>query len=381
MKVLFLIESLAGGGAEKVLATLVQNIDKAKFDVTVCAISGGGKYENEVKRFCKYKALLGVPSSPLFRLLYLIKHHLIYKWMSPHFVYKLFLPHDNDVEVAFTEGFATKLLSASPNKRKIAWVHIDLRNNHWTRSVYKNDVQEKRTYSRFSDVVCVSDTARDGFFHEFEEMSVPVETIYNPVDASLIRSMACGNGSLTRDYTSRDYTLCVTAGRLEKQKGYDRLIRIIKRVVDEKCAIKLWILGDGTQESELRKYVEKNGLSGVVDFKGFCSNPYEYISQGDLFVCSSRSEGYSTAVTEALILGLPVITTECSGMRELLKDGECGVITDNNEDALYAGLKRLLDDKSMLMHYKTKAVERGDDFSMAKLMEPIENLLKTIAKQ
>lgn len=376
MKVLFLIESLAGGGAEKVLTTLVRNIDKDKFDVMVCAISGGGKYEDEVKRFCKYKALLGTPASLLTKVLYIIKHHLIYKWLPFRYVYKLFVPKGYDVEVAFTEGFATKILSASSNERKIAWVHIDLKNNHWTRSVYKNDEHEKKSYSRFSKVVCVSDTAKDGFLHEFKGISVPVETLYNPIDAPLIRSMAYGNGSLLHDYT-----LLVSAGRLERQKGYDRLVRIIKRLVGETYNVRLWILGVGTQESELKKYVDENGLNDVVEFKGFCSNPYKYMLQGDLFVCSSRAEGYSTAVTEALILGLPVITTECSGMRELLKDGECGVVTDNNEEALYAGLKRLLDDKSMLMHYKTKAVERGDDFSMAKLMEPIENLLMNITKQ
>ena len=127
MKVLFLIESLAGGGAEKVLSTLVQNIDKRKFDVTVCVISGGGKYENEVKSCCKYKALLPLSVTPLGKVLYYVKHHLIYKWLPIWSVYMLFVPKGYDVEVAFVEGFATKLLSASSNKKKIAWVHTDLK--------------------------------------------------------------------------------------------------------------------------------------------------------------------------------------------------------------------------------------------------------------
>ena len=108
---------------------------------------------------------------------------------------------------------------------------------------------------------------------------------------------------------------------------------------------------------------------------GFHANPYKYLRQGDLFVCSSLSEGYSTAVTEALILGLPIITTDCSGMAELLQNGECGVITENDEAALYEGLKRLLADKSLLEHYRHKAIERGKEFSIEHLMKPIETIL------
>ena len=94
-----------------------------------------------------------------------------------------------------------------------------------------------------------------------------------------------------------------------------------------------------------------------------------------MFVCSSLSEGYSTAVTEALILGLPVITTNCSGMHELLKDGECGIITENSEEALYLGLKELLNNPYQLKVLKVKSEERGQEFSLHNLVSSIENLL------
>lgn len=371
MKVLFLIESLAGGGAEKVLSTLVQNIDKRKFDVTVCVISGGGKYENEVKSCCKYKALLPLSVTPLGKVLYYVKHHLIYKWLPMWAVYMLFVPKGYDAEVAFVEGFATKLLSASSNKKKIAWVHTDLKNNHWTKSIYRDIDEETEAYSRFNAVACVSVTAREGFIHEFGNLGTPIITMYNPIDSNLIRSMA--KEAINDD--CHDVPLLVTTGRLEMQKGYDRLLRIVKRLIDEGHKFNLWILGTGSQDKSLKLYAEKNGLADIVKFLGFHSNPYKYIVQGDLFVCSSRSEGYSTAVTEALILGVPVITTECSGMRELLDNGQYGIITDNDDEALYQGLNRLLENDSLLEHYKKMAIKRGDDFSMKNLMKPIEQLL------
>ncbi len=167
----------------------------------------------------------------------------------------------------------------------------------------------------------------------------------------------------------------VTAGRLEAQKGYARLLRIVNRLVEEGFDIELWILGDGSERRMLEQYMEGHGLQERVSLFGFQTNPYKYLVQGDLFVCSSLAEGYSTAVTEALVLGLPVVTTDCSGMAELLKDGECGVMTENSEEALYEGLKMMLSDREKLSYYRRKAQERGKDFTVKSLVAPVERLL------
>lgn len=374
-KVLFLIESLAGGGAEKVLTTLVQHINKEKFDVTVCAISGGGKYEEIVKEYVAYKAILNEPqtNNVLARLQYTFKHHLVYKWLPLSWVYSLFVPHGNDVEVAFVEGFTTKLLSHSTNRKakKYAWVHIDLYENHWTRSVYNNIQEEVSTYDRYTKIFGVANTVIEAFQKRFPEVLTPVGTIYNPIDSNqiLLKSKECV------DEVKKEGMLLVSIGRLESQKGYTRLLKIVKKLIEENFEVILWILGDGTERSLLEQYIQENQLQGTVKLLGFQTNPYKYLVKGDLFVCSSLSEGYSTAVTEALILGLPVITTDCSGMAELLKDGESGMITENNEEALYEGMKKIINDAELLSYYKNKAVQRGKDFSIDSLMQPIETLL------
>ena len=117
-------------------------------------------------------------------------------------------------------------------------------------------------------------------------------------------------------------------------------------------------------------------MENIVSLPGFTPNPYSIIKGHDLFVCSSRAEGYSTAVTEALILGLPVITTDCSGMRELLgENNEYGVVVQNDEESLYNGIKKFLENKSYLEFYTTKAIERGKKFSLTSLMNEIEDIL------
>lgn len=371
-KVLFLIESLAGGGAEKVLTTLVQHIDKGRFDITVCAISGGGKYEDAIKGQVSYKAILAEPKKGNVweRWLYVLKHHLVYRWLPLSWVYRLFLPQGNDVEVAFVEGFTTKLLSHSTNQKakKYAWVHIDLHQNHWTRRVYRDLEEESGAYARYAHIVGVSDTVVAAFHQEFPKVDVPAATIYNPIHSDAI--LASSQEPVTQKRP--EAMLLVTVGRLEPQKAYMRLLKIMKRLTDEGVDVNLWILGDGSEREMLENYIKEHCLQEHVSLLGFHANPYKYLRMGDLFVCSSLSEGYSTAVTEALILGLPVITTDCSGMAELLKDGECGMITENGEDALFEGLKRLLSDETLLEHYRQKAVERGKEFSIGRLMEPIE---------
>ena len=372
-KVLFFIESLAGGGAEKVLTTLVQHLDRSKFDVTVCVVSGGGKYEEEVKRNCRYKALLSTPSNSLSKVLYFIKHHLIYKWLPMWLVYKMFIPKGNDVEVAFVEGFATKILSFSCNKhaRKYAWVHTDLSKNHWTDNVYENREEETCYYGRYDRVLGVSNTVCAAFQKELPLVNVPVMTMYNVIDSEEILSKS----QEPLEKKEKRGIRLVTAGRLEFQKGYTRLLRIVDRLMHEGSDIELWILGEGSERIVLEQYIEEHHLQERISLLGFQPNPYKYLATGDLFVCSSLAEGYSTAVAEALILGLPVVTTDCSGMSELLRNGECGIITDNNEEALYEGMKQVLNTPDMLKFYTEKAKERGMDFSVDRLIEPFENLL------
>ena len=106
---------------------------------------------------------------------------------------------------------------------------------------------------------------------------------------------------------------------------------------------------------------------------------HQYVSKCDLFVCASHSEGFSTAATEALIVGTPVCTVEVSGMKEMLgENNEWGIVTDNDEEALYQGIKQLLDDPALLAHYKEKAAQRGKMFSTENTVKAVEDMLLSL---
>ena len=128
----------------------------------------------------------------------------------------------------------------------------------------------------------------------------------------------------------------------------------------------------------MEEYIGQNDLYDSVTLLGYKTNPYKYVSKCDLFVCASFAEGFSTAATEALIVSTPVCTVEVSGMREMLGDSRYGLITENSEEALYKGIKSLLDDPDLLEHYRRQAVVRGKDFSTENTVKAVENMLLSL---
>ena len=171
----------------------------------------------------------------------------------------------------------------------------------------------------------------------------------------------------------------VAIGTLYYIKGFDRLLRCLKKLKDEGLRFHMYFVGDGEQHGELEQYVKDNAMTGDVIFYGYQKNPYQYMSKADLFVCSSISEGFSGTVSEATILGIPTLTTRCSGMDEILgKNNEYGIIVENNEEALYEGLKDLMINRDKLALYKEKVKDRSSFFSTESTVHCVEKLIDTI---
>lgn len=373
-KILFFVESLSGGGAEKVLTDLVANLDKTKYDVTVSSLVNIGVYNDLFKEICNYKYILQNPKKSGFisKKLYFLKYKAVHK-LSPRLLHKLFFKDTYDIEVAFIEGFSTKIISASSNNssKKIAWVHIDLFENHWTKIEYRNLEEEIAAYKRYDTIACVSNSVKTSFSKRFG-IKDKVITRYNPVNRQDILNKAKAPIHIMKD---KNVVNLVTVGRLEHQKGYDRLLKIVIKLKLDGLKFHIRIVGDGSQKIILQEYILKHNIQDCVSLLGFQNNPYKYINDADVFVCSSRSEGFSTVITEALILGKAIITTKCSGMEELLANNEYGIITKNDSNALYEGLKTFLKNDSLREHYTQKSIERGKDFDLLTIMKNIEEVL------
>ena len=259
-KLLFLIEALSGGGAEKVLSVLLKHIDKTKFDITLCTIVDTGIYAAEVRKYVNYTSVLGNPQKKglLGKILYKILYLLIYRILPSQLIYTLFIPKGNDIEIAFVEGFCTKILSHSTNKKaqKIAWVHTDLINNHWITSVYKNEEEEKQSYQKYDKIIGVSNTATNAINRLYSINNAI--TLYNPIENDNIIKRA--NEFISLPPKTQSIRI-VTVGRFVPQKAYDRLLRVINRLYENGYPIELWILGDGEQRPILEEYIHTHSLN------------------------------------------------------------------------------------------------------------------------
>lgn len=359
IKILFFIESLEGGGAEKVLRNLVNNMDQTKFDITVQTV-WPCEFEKYLVNGIKYKSMFSERSS--------FNHKRYRIEAETGLAHRLHVKGDYDIECAYLEAGATKIMSASTNKKakKLAWVHCDLKKASSNPDAFVH--KTKPYYEKFDKVLCVSENVKDSFVELFGD-TVPAEVLYNTIDDGEIRTKAVM--AMPENVQKRKFT-AVTLGRLTAAKAYDRLLKVHKRLVDEGVDYDLWILGDGPDRPKLEQYIAENGLEKSVKLFGFFDNPYPFIREADLLICSSEFEGFSTFVTEGVILGKPIVTTDCGGMQEILGESEYGIITERNDDGLYEGIKKMLCDEKLRQHYAVKAAERGRDFSAKALAEKTE---------
>lgn len=362
IKILFFIETLEGGGAEKVLRDLVNHMDQERFDITVHTVwpCDAKQYLNDGIR---YRSVYS-SCNRFNRLCYRVEAAL-------GLTYFLHIRDNYDIECAYLECGTTKIMASSTNRKakKLAWVHCDLRKAMGNPTGFAE--QTKRYYEKYDRVVCVSQNVRESFSSLFGD-EIPADVVYNTVDDAAIREKAAQplpDGIIMPEHT------VVSLGRLTDAKNYTRLLTVHKRLLAEGIRHKLWILGEGSEREALQTYIDENGLERSAELVGFRSNPYPYLRGAELLVCSSDFEGLSTFVTEGLILGKAIVTTDCGGMHELLGASEFGLITELSEDGLYEGMKHLLTNKAAREHYAAMAARRGADFSASALAAKTEDFL------
>lgn len=362
-KILFVIHDLSHGGAEKVLVNLVNNMDRKKFDITVMALFGGGVNEQFLAEhirliICHKKPVRG-------------NSHIM-KLFSPHQLYRHYVKDHYDIIVSYLEGPSARIVSGcnDAQTKKVSWIHCTMHSLKDVQSGFRTTKEASSCYGAMDAISFVSESVKSAFLENCP-YNGNTFVLYNTNESEKILALSEESVELQSD----TFNWC-GIGKISSNKGFDRMIRIQKRLSDSGYSSHLYILGEGPQRPELERLVSEYKVTDNVSFCGYQTNPYKYVKACDLYVCASHSEGFSTAATEALIVGTPVCTVEVSGMKEMLgESNEWGVVTENNEEALYEGIKKLLDDSKLLAHYKEKAAERGKTFSTENTVKAVEEML------
>ena len=366
--VLFLIHDLGQGGAEKVLVNLVNNLDQTKFDISVTVLFGGGVNEQFLKSHIHFRAVFPrmIPGNSYWMKLF-----------TPKQLHKLCVKEQYDIEVSYLEGPSARVISGCQDKKTklVSWIHTKFESLKGVYNTFRSLKEAKSCYNRFDFTAYVSSDVGTNF-EKMILLDHPTGVLYNTVESNMIIDRSKEKVDID---INKDVVNLVSVGTLKEVKGYDRLLRIIKKLNHNDYKCHLYLLGTGPLEESLKKYISENDLEETISLLGYDTNPYKYVSKCDLFVCSSHTEGFSTAVTEALIVGTPVCTVEVSVMKEMLgENNEYGVVTENDEEALYEGIKSLLDNPELLVHYKEKALERGKLFSTENTVKAVEEMLLSL---
>ena len=370
-KILICIYNLQGGGAERVLINLLNSIDFNKYEVTLLVLKKEGIYLNKIPSYIKviygFKTLFGRKIS-----------NKVLRFFNNKFLHRMFIKDKYDVEISFLEGYATKVVSGSKyNNMKIAWVHADFETYHWTNKFFSLS-EESTYYKSFNKIVCVSNICLQSFKNIFG-LEEKLTTIYNILDKNL-EIYDKFNFKNVFNMTKTTKIICV--GRLEKEKGVERLINAFKEVID--CGydyIKLYLIGDGSLKESLLEMVNSSGLINNVEFISFKENVYDYILSSDYVIVPSFSESFCMVLAEAICLNKMCIATDTAGARELLNNGEYGLLVENSQFGIKNGILKVLKDESLKNEYESKLLNWSYNFKNNYIMGKIEELINSGEKE
>lgn len=380
-KLLFLIQALPYGGTESALYNLIAQLDENKFHATIYVFYPGGDFYETFCQMCKSKGFSvqkmfhNIKSGKNFfeKLRNLYFFHIIEpnKFNKPKRFYKAAFEGSYDIEVAFTFFGTPRIIAASPNKtsKKVAWIHADLSSNPWGRMYYNSLAEQKHDYQKFDRVICVSETVKKAFVDTLGDTG-NLQVLHNPINTDRIRSLA--NATLETDFVDQN-TVCAV-GRLSHEKGFIRLVKIHKQLLNEGIAHKLVIVGDGPEREALESLIQELKLSDSVLLTGYDNNPYRYMKYCAFLVCSSYTEGLPVVFQEALTLGKPIVSTHPSAL-ELFKDKTCGIICDTDDNSLKEALRKMLTNTPYRNQCEENAQAVGSEIEYAKMVNAIEEML------
>ncbi|MEH7309215.1 glycosyltransferase [Neobacillus drentensis] len=252
----------------------------------------------------------------------------------------------------FISYFILKKIKA---KKKIQWIHFDV-----TKIGFNSQFAAK-VYGHYDKVFVVSKEAKEKLVNMVPTIKDKTEVFSNIVSSKLIlNQLKKGKGFKDTFNGLR----ILTVGRLTIEKGQDLGIKVLARLIDEGYNVKWYCVGEGNLRGNYQKLVGKYNLQETFIFLGSDPNPYPYIDQCDIYVQPSRHEGYCISLAEARCLGKPIVTTEFTGAREQIKNGETGIIVGVNEDEIYNAVVNLINNYDLRMKFSNNLVKEKFDSSI-----------------
>jgi glycosyltransferase involved in cell wall biosynthesis len=366
MKLLFTIPSLINGGTQQVLVQLVNRLDKNKYEILLVLFENIMDYKKELE--------------PSINIAYLNKKN---KWDIFNLIIKLrkvIFSYKPDVVISLSHY--ANIVTALPtlfSKKEFKFIVCE----HGYSPKYLPDIGLKHlrkylmnlSYKKADKIVAVSKAIKEVLEKSFNIKSEKVEVIHNPIFLEEIRNK-CQEEVEHPFFKNKNVQVIISAGRLSKEKRLDRLLKAFALLRKGQENVRLIILGKGRMWKELEVLASRLSISKYVDFVGFQSNPYAWISKANIFVLSSDHEGFPMALLEAMTCGTSVISTDCpSGPGEIITNGKNGILVPPaNEGALAEAMLDLVSDEEKRKRFSEAAKKRVQEFGVDKIVKQYREL-------
>ncbi|MCY0975846.1 glycosyltransferase [Chryseobacterium wangxinyae] len=360
-KILIRIGSLRHGGAEKVLVTFLKNLPEDLYEIDLLLNLYSGKYLSDVPDWINVIYLNKGEMITTNRLQDIPEKaaRVIFQRVLkefPDLLYTLILKDKKyDIEFAAIHGMRDEILhSTNHSSKKIMWIHNDLS------QVKQYTDEEIRKFFGFDKVMVISQKIEQLFLNlaKNDTEKQKIVRIYNPLDTEEIFEKA--ERPVTNYEFDPSIPTFISVGTVFPQKGFDRLLKVHKKLLDEGFRHKILIVGDGYDFENIKNLKTELGVDDTATMLGFTDNPYPYFKNADYYILSSRYEGFPTVLFEAITLKKKIIATEVSGVNEMLQNGELGLITENSDEGIYLGMKKALTDPESFTVY----TERLNNYTM-----------------
>lgn len=363
VRILFVIESLGLGGAERSLLNLLNNIDKDRFEIDLQVFNDTGILKHYLNKDIK---LLSLPSviieltNPWYKCIYqpkLLINRLRYSFhirkgklknaAKAVKFWQLFADFFNENEeyydyaIAYSQGIPTfYVVDKVKARKKFTWLNVEYELKEPVKTFNRN------YYEIFDNIVSVSEKVRMHFVKNlFPELSSKLTTIYDIIDSTFIEKEA--QAKVDDLPIETDVHLLVTIGRYNWQKGYEYAIDTAKELKSRGVPFK-WIgIGSGPLQEQLMQQIRANGLEEVFLLLGNRANPFPYMKACDVYVQPSRMEGFGLTIAEAKILNKPIVATNFNSIDLQIKHGENGLIADFSAKDVADKIERLINDDSL----------------------------------
>lgn len=349
------IPTMNGGGAEKVFATLANYWVSKGYVVDLVLSRAEGVYLSILDDKVN---VINLGSSRVLQDTVKLRKYL--KLNKPDIIYSA-LPHCNIMSV-----FVTRLLKDKP--LVVIGEHSNVNIKLGTRGERLFRFLQKFFYRKADKIITVSDGIMNEYITLLSISPNIFKTIYNP--AFSLDNLRLSYEKPSHPWFSLGVPIILSVARLEEVKDYPTLIKAFSRVREEIDA-KLIVLGEGSERRKLEELIQKMGLCDDIDLAGFVDNPHAYMRASDLFVLSSKREGFGNVIVEAMACGTHVVSTDCSGPSEILENGKWGrIVPVGNVEALAESIK-----ESIKNPLKVDVTKRAKDFSIEKISQEYLSVL------